>query len=181
MWRSSSNSLLSSLRTSRHTRGRSNLLCGAIGQAGSALFGNYSVILPPEPFVWGVSHIHRRSVPDHIPRPIYANADYAQDPEPQDHIEFDESIVKLGTEEETKLRSAAKLAKEIRDFAGSLVKVSSFSVCVMRMHTHDLRSRRRQGLPRILLIKLFTKLSFRVVHIQAPCSIEGTRKHAALV
>ena len=35
-------------------------------------FGDYDIILPPEPYVWGVSHIHPRPVPDGIARPTYA-------------------------------------------------------------------------------------------------------------
>jgi len=36
-------------------------------------FGNYNVILPEQPFVFGVTHIQPlRLVPSHIERPYYA-------------------------------------------------------------------------------------------------------------
>jgi len=38
---------------------------------GAEFFGTYSVILPPEPFVFGVSHIPQRPVASRIVRPSY--------------------------------------------------------------------------------------------------------------
>jgi len=72
-------------------------------------FGLYSVILPQEPFVFGTSHIQPRSVPQHIRRPSYSKSD--------------EGRISLGTHEETKLREAGRLARDVREFAKSLVKV----------------------------------------------------------
>ena len=80
-------------------------------------FGNYNVILPEEPFVFGVSHIQPlRPVPSHIERPYYASVPPTEEPKGNGKIE-------LGGEEEAKLRDAASLARNVREFAGTLVKV----------------------------------------------------------
>ncbi|KAF7307543.1 Methionine aminopeptidase [Mycena indigotica] len=78
-------------------------------------FGNYSVILPQEPFVYGVGHITQRSVPTHILRPDYAGG------RPTTNADVDGKVF-LGGDAERRLRAAAKLAREVRVFAGSLVK-----------------------------------------------------------
>ncbi|KAK2459938.1 hypothetical protein APHAL10511_008023 [Amanita phalloides] len=86
-------------------------------------FGDYSVILPPEPFVFGVSHIAPRLVPSHIRRPAYASA-HPMTREGKEHISrsgSDEKIV-LGGESEVRIREAAKLARTVREYAGSLVQ-----------------------------------------------------------
>lgn len=83
-------------------------------------FGQYSIILPPEPFVFGVSHIKRRHVPENIVKPSYVQeggSDTVQG------VEKPESIIELGGEAEMRLRNAARLAKDVREFGGSLVKV----------------------------------------------------------
>lgn len=82
--------------------------------------GNYTIIFPPDPVVWGVSHIKPRTVPPHILRPPYAlpGGDVA-DP-PSHHIS---SKIKLGGEAEHKIREAGLLAKKVREFAGTQVKV----------------------------------------------------------
>ncbi|KAG6917687.1 hypothetical protein DXG01_001662 [Tephrocybe rancida] len=83
-------------------------------------FGDYDIILPDEPYVWGVSHITPRSVPTHIERPFYARPDYNEghkDPE----LNAYENIT-LGGEVEERLRNAASLARKVRDYAGTLVK-----------------------------------------------------------
>ncbi|KAH6902817.1 methionyl aminopeptidase [Coprinopsis sp. MPI-PUGE-AT-0042] len=79
-------------------------------------YGDYRIILPEEPFVFGTKHIKPRSVPSHIPRPFYASAE-TKDLQPDFR-----GKVKLGGEEEHKLKEAAKLAKKTREFAGTLVK-----------------------------------------------------------
>ncbi|KIK00556.1 hypothetical protein K443DRAFT_100179 [Laccaria amethystina LaAM-08-1] len=80
-------------------------------------FGNYNVILPKEPFVFGVSHIQPlRTVPSHIERPYYASVPPTEGPKGNGKIE-------LGGEEEAKLRNAARLARNVREFAGTLVQV----------------------------------------------------------
>ncbi|KAH0840302.1 peptidase M24, structural domain-containing protein [Lanmaoa asiatica] len=94
-----------------------------------ASFGNYSVILPEEPFVWGVSHITPRTVPSGIGRPPYAQT--GADAKPTSHSSRsgpsqepyeDDSRILLGSEEETKLRAASMLARKIREFSGTLVR-----------------------------------------------------------
>ncbi|KAJ7194772.1 methionyl aminopeptidase [Mycena pura] len=77
-------------------------------------FGNYAVVLPKEPFVFGVGHIAPRSVPNHTPRPQYAGGPTV----PQD----EDGKVKLGGEAEQRLRAAAALARDVRQFAETLVK-----------------------------------------------------------
>ena len=91
--------------------------------------GNYQILLPQEPFIFGVNHIKRRSVPKKIARP----PNY-----PQDGVEVDPDadlpdagasrvLIPLGGEEERKIRASCKLAAETLRFAGSLVKVSRVS------------------------------------------------------
>ena len=86
-------------------------------------FGNYSVIFPPEPFVFGVSHIPQRPVPSHIPRPPYlTSSTYHQ------HTfggSSDDGRIQLGGSEERRLREAARLAREVLEYAGTLVKVKA--------------------------------------------------------
>ncbi|KAJ7069055.1 methionyl aminopeptidase, partial [Mycena belliarum] len=79
-------------------------------------FGSYAVILPPEPFVFGVSHIIPRPVPQNIPRPSYAGGS-------QTYQDVDGKVELRGAPER-RLRAAAALARDIRDFAGTLVKVN---------------------------------------------------------
>ncbi|PPQ66178.1 hypothetical protein CVT24_000155 [Panaeolus cyanescens] len=83
-------------------------------------FGQYSIILPEEPFVFGVSHIQPLSTPDGIIKP-----DYVLQPHLSQHDIANSSPgkIKLNTQEEIRLREAAKLAKSVREFAGSLVHV----------------------------------------------------------
>lgn len=83
-------------------------------------FSSYAVILPHEPFVFGVSHITPRSVPKHIARPPYAGGSPALK-DPGGRIE-------LGGAAEQRLRAAAQLAKKVREYAGTLVQVAQF-VC----------------------------------------------------
>jgi len=86
-------------------------------------FGNYSVILPPEPFVFGVSHIPRRPVPSHIPRPPYLTSSA------HDHLTLNGSSsdgrIRLDSSEERRLRRAARLAREVLEYAGTLVQVET--------------------------------------------------------
>ncbi|KIL58987.1 hypothetical protein M378DRAFT_15168 [Amanita muscaria Koide BX008] len=77
-------------------------------------FGEYSVILPPEPFSFGVSHIRPRQVPDHILKPLYADITRKKRTKPH--------RVVLGTESEAHVREAGKLAKKVRGYAKSLVQ-----------------------------------------------------------
>ncbi|KAJ6520405.1 methionyl aminopeptidase [Mycena sanguinolenta] len=75
----------------------------------------HAVILPDEPFVFGVSHITPRSVPRRISRPQYAGGS------PTRHEDVD-GKVQLGGDAERRLRAAAKLARDVREFAGTLAK-----------------------------------------------------------
>ncbi|KAG6845533.1 hypothetical protein H0H87_007777 [Tephrocybe sp. NHM501043] len=85
-------------------------------------FGDYSIILPEEPFVWGVAHIKPRSVPNYIHRPDYAKPEFEKKGH-KGHSEVNSAEkIKLGGEAETRLRNAAKLARKVRDFSGTLVK-----------------------------------------------------------
>ncbi|KAF5364110.1 hypothetical protein D9756_000084 [Leucocoprinus leucothites] len=83
-------------------------------------FGHYSIILPPEPFVFGVSHIKPRQVPRDIIKPSYV---LNNGNEALEGVNKPESIIELGGEAESRLRRAAQLARRVREFAGSLVKV----------------------------------------------------------
>ena len=78
---------------------------------------NYNVILPSEPFVFGTSHIQPRTVPDHIVKPSYARG-VLETP-----LQQDTKKIELGGEAELKIREAALLAKKVREFAGTQVKV----------------------------------------------------------
>lgn len=83
-------------------------------------FGHYSVILPPEPYVFGVSDIKPRPVPSYIRRPSYV------DRSTEGTLGTSEIRVgrcALGGESEVRIREAAKLAKKVREYAGSLVQV----------------------------------------------------------
>lgn len=90
-------------------------------------FGDYSIILPEEPFVFGTSHIKPRFVPAHIHRPSYVvgkGSTLYQEPPPNDP-----GKIKLGTNEEVRIREAAALARKVREFAKSLVHVCVYYLC----------------------------------------------------
>ncbi|KAG6836389.1 hypothetical protein H0H93_008534 [Arthromyces matolae] len=84
-------------------------------------FGDYDIILPEEPFVWGVSHIKPRSVPESIIRPSYAQPGYADVGNSFSRHTVGERIT-LGGEAEARIRDAANLAKKVRNYAGTLAK-----------------------------------------------------------
>ncbi|KAF9266090.1 methionine aminopeptidase [Marasmius fiardii PR-910] len=79
-------------------------------------FGHYSVILPEEPFVFGVSHITPRTVPKSIRKPLYALTGR------HDTSTQREELIRLGGIEEEALRRSASLARDVREFSGTLVK-----------------------------------------------------------
>lgn len=92
-------------------------------------FGHYSVILPPEPFIFGVSHFKPRLVPPHIPKPPYADISTIAENE-ADKYEGGGGLrggkrerIALGGESEFRIREAAKLAKKVRVYAASLAQV----------------------------------------------------------
>ncbi|KAJ4490664.1 methionine aminopeptidase [Lentinula aciculospora] len=86
-------------------------------------FGLYSVILPEEPFVFGVSHIKPRAVPNHIIRPLYARSNLLSGKDMHNDVEDADGKFPLGGDPERKLRSVASLTRDVREYAGSLVKV----------------------------------------------------------
>jgi methionyl aminopeptidase len=87
-------------------------------------FGDYDIILPPEPYFFGVSHIVPRTVPNQITRPQYAK---------RQGCRVSNSItpglckgdgpIGLASEDESCLRKAARLAKRVRNYASTLTKV----------------------------------------------------------
>ena len=79
-------------------------------------FGSFDVILPKEPYVWGVSHIQPRPVPPHIARPPYARGEPI-------NTSIRDKLVHLGSDDERGLRDAALLARDVLQFAGSLIEV----------------------------------------------------------
>ncbi|KAH9833835.1 methionine aminopeptidase [Rhodofomes roseus] len=79
-------------------------------------FGAFGVILPEEPYVWGVSHITPRAVPAHIARPPYARGEGVR-------LVLEDRPTQLGGADERRLREAARLARDVLRFAGSLVEV----------------------------------------------------------
>ena len=88
-------------------------------------FGIYSVILPPEPYVFGVSHIAQRPVPPHILRPPYVTPSSSAQPTSNSG----DGRIQLGSSGERRLRSAARLARNVLEYAGTLVKVKTNRHC----------------------------------------------------
>lgn len=93
-------------------------------------FGTYSILLPPEPFVFGTEHLKPyRNVPGQIPRPPYAlREDGMPEPTESGRLGNASGKIKLGGATERKVREAAALARRVREFAGTQVKVSSWSL-----------------------------------------------------
>jgi hypothetical protein len=89
--------------------------------------GEYSIILPKEPFVWGVSHIIPHDVPVNIQRPPYARLNSAVNVSDSFNRDpyTDDGRICFGSSEEGSLRKAGSLAKDVLAFAGTLVKVRS--------------------------------------------------------
>ena len=85
-------------------------------------FGDYEIILPPEPHVFGVSHIIPRTVPSNILRPSYILDSPSRTLKDNGTTGGDGRIV-LGSDDEHHLRRAARLARNVLEYAGSLVKV----------------------------------------------------------
>ncbi|THH29800.1 hypothetical protein EUX98_g4395 [Antrodiella citrinella] len=84
--------------------------------------GFYDVILPPEPYVFGTSHITPLLVPRNIVRPSYVKNVVDRDaPHPPEQATGD-GLIALGTGAEVRLRAAARLAKKTVDYAGTLVR-----------------------------------------------------------
>lgn len=90
--------------------------------------GEYEIILPPEPLVWGVKHIAIRDVPKDLARPPYAVQGVTieeEDPYHGDPYDGDGRI-ELGTEDERRLRRACALAKRTLSKASELIRVCNF-------------------------------------------------------
>lgn len=85
-------------------------------------FGDYDIILPPEPYVFGVSHIVPRTVPNQIVRPQYAQRQGCKVSNSVALCKGDGRIG-LASEDESCLRKAARLARRARDYASTLTKV----------------------------------------------------------
>jgi methionyl aminopeptidase len=89
----------------------------------------YEVILPPEPYVFGVEHIQRRIVPQHIKRPPYVRV--GSHPEHDSaKLGMDDSEkyegngrVQLGSMDEEGVRHAGKLAAQVRNLAEQIIRV----------------------------------------------------------
>lgn len=92
-------------------------------ELGAEFFGTYSVILPPEPFIFGVSHIPQRPVPSHITRPSYVTPSAHAQSNPC--VSSGDGRIQLGSPGEWRLRRAAQLAREVLEYAGTLVKVKA--------------------------------------------------------
>lgn len=112
--------------STRRYHARETVACGEdddISDVRPEFFGTYSIILPPEPFVFGVSHIAQRPVPTHIPRPSYITSSI------HGQSTFggasDDGRTRLGSSGEQRLRQAAQLAQEVLEYAGTLVKVKA--------------------------------------------------------
>jgi hypothetical protein len=84
-------------------------------------FGAYSVILPPEPFVYGTSHIRSRRVPSHIPRPSYASG--RPEAENATEVVTAEAAAIAEAEGMEPMRAAARLARDALQLAGTLIQV----------------------------------------------------------
>lgn len=105
-------------------------------------FGDYEIILPPDPPIWGVSHISPRSVPLKIHKPPYVkemdkdlSSSGDADPYHGDPY-YGTGRLDLGTESEARLREAALLASRTLALARELVEVTSFLLfrlsCIFR-------------------------------------------------
>ena len=92
-------------------------------ELGAEFFGTYSVILPPEPCIFGVSHIPRRPVPSHIARPSYVTRSAHGQSSP--YVSSGDGRIQLGSPGDWRLRRAAQLAQEVLEYAGTLVKVKA--------------------------------------------------------
>ncbi len=92
-------------------------------ELGAEFFGTYSVVLPPEPFIFGVSHIPQRSVPSHITRPSYVT--HSAHGQSNPCASSGDGRIQLDSPGEWQLRRAAQLAREVLEYAGTLVKVKA--------------------------------------------------------
>ncbi|KAI0677699.1 methionine aminopeptidase [Trametes maxima] len=88
-------------------------------------YGYYEVVLPQEPFVWGTSHIIPRVVPLHIPKPPYVPELLGPDADPptaEENMLSSQRKFITDAEDLKKLRTSARFAGEVLNFAGTLVQ-----------------------------------------------------------
>jgi methionyl aminopeptidase len=89
------------------------------------VFGTYIPVLSANPLASGTSHIHRKAVPAHIPLPPYARPAYrASRPPPYQG----NGLIKLGTDEERRVRRAGALAAMTLNKAELLVRVGALNL-----------------------------------------------------
>ncbi|KAI0089231.1 peptidase M24, structural domain-containing protein [Irpex rosettiformis] len=86
--------------------------------------GSYDIIFPSDPLAAPTSRSPTHHVPSHIVRPSYVpTSDLTQRiRQMRESVMPKSSIIRLGGEEEKKLREAARLAEQTLTFAGSLVQ-----------------------------------------------------------
>ncbi|KAI0787252.1 peptidase M24, structural domain-containing protein [Irpex lacteus] len=86
--------------------------------------GNYSIVLPQDPLAESSRRAPTRNVPSHIARPPYVpTRDLTQRiRQMRESVMPKSSIIRLGGEEEKRLREAARLAEETLKYAGTLVQ-----------------------------------------------------------
>jgi len=128
-------------------------------------FGNYDIILPEEPFVFGVSHITPRRVPEGILRPDYAKPEFSAE-----NIRNARNLVEritLGGEAEARQREAGMLARKALGCAGRLVQVRRCQY-PFRAAPDGWGSR---ALQQTASMQRFTSSSFRTSPIPRPSSI----------
>ena len=139
-------------------------------ELGAEFFGTYSVILPPEPFIFGLSHIPRRPVPSHIARPSYVTPSAHDQPNPC--ASSGDGRIQLDSPGEWRLRRAAQLAREVLEYAGTLVKVKA-SIVVSQLranievgrHHHGCLGRRGSSIHRVPLSVSITSWIFWIPKI----------------
>jgi hypothetical protein len=91
-------------------------------------FGSYSIILPPEPFVYGTEHIKSRGVSHelHGRMPSYSSYQSGKTSDETTPEVPTKGVPDITTAEGLKrLRKAAHIARDVLEFAGQFARVSS--------------------------------------------------------
>lgn len=144
--------------------------------------GIYETILPPEPYVFGTSHIVPRPVPTRIIRPSYVQKEVENGiPYPPEQYTGDGRIL-FGTGEEKALRAAASLAKRTVDYAGTLVKVR-FSIARFEQRRRCMTTDRlfcRPESPPTILTRPYISSSSPIQHTLRLCCTRDFPNHVAL-
>ncbi|KAG8838746.1 hypothetical protein FRB91_007427, partial [Serendipita sp. 411] len=84
-------------------------------------FGDYLIVLPPDDPPFGVLHIPKNIVSEQITRPSYARQVSGNSAVLAQNTYNKKSNVRLGTDEETRMRRACALARETLDYAGHVL------------------------------------------------------------